>query len=72
MRIVGLQPGKGLFIPSADSVAAIYGALVLQILAIVFCGVGMLLSAIWAAWLAGLMKPREAAELVILFLDGLV
>ncbi len=36
------------------------GRMALQIVGIVFCVVGMLLSLIWAAWMAGLLKPGQA------------
>ena len=56
-RIDGLQPGKDYSSHRLILSRPYMARLVLQILAIVFCGVGMLLSVIWAAWLAGLMKP---------------
>jgi hypothetical protein len=57
VRIVGLQPGKDYSSHRLILSRPYMARLVLQILAIVFCGVGMLLSVICAAWLAGLMKP---------------
>jgi hypothetical protein len=56
-RIDGLQPGKDYSSHRLILSRPFMARLVLQILAIVFCGVGMLLSLICAAWLAGLMKP---------------
>ncbi len=57
VRIAGLQPGKDYSSHRLMLSRPYMGRMVLQILAIVFCSVGMLLSLIWAAWLAGLMKP---------------
>jgi hypothetical protein len=58
VRIARLQPGKDYsnhrLILSRPYVAR----MVRQILAIVFCGVGMLLSVIWAASLAGLLTQH--------------
>ena len=57
VRIVGLQPGKDYSSNRLMLSRPYMGRMVMQILAIVFCGVGMLLSVICAAWLAGWMKP---------------
>lgn len=56
VNIAGLQPGKDYSSHRLLLSRPYMGRMVLQILAIVFCGLGMLLSVIWAAWLAGLMK----------------
>jgi hypothetical protein len=58
VRIVGLQPGKDYSSHRLILSRPYMARLVLQILAIVFCGVGMLLSALWAAWLAGLLTQH--------------
>ena len=57
VRIEGLQPGRDYSSHRLILSRPYIGRMVLQILAIVFCGVGMLLSVIWAAWLAGLLQP---------------
>jgi hypothetical protein len=57
VRIDGLQPGKDYSSHRLILSWPYMARLVLQILAIVFCGVGMLLDAILAVWLAGLLKP---------------
>jgi hypothetical protein len=59
VRIFGLQPGKDYSSHRLILSRPYMARLVRQILAIVFCGVGMLLTAIWAAWLGGLLKPQS-------------
>jgi hypothetical protein len=58
VRVEGLQPGKDYSSYRLILSRPYMGRMVLQIVAIVVCGVGMLLSLIWALWLAGLLKPR--------------
>jgi hypothetical protein len=57
VRIVGLQAGNDYSSHRLMLSRPYMGRMVMQILAIVFCGVGMLLSVIYAAWLAGWLKP---------------
>jgi hypothetical protein len=56
-RIEGLQPGKDYSRYRLLLSRPYLGRMARQIVALVLCGVGMLLSLIWAAWLAGLMQP---------------
>lgn len=56
VSIAGLLPGKDYSSHRLLLSRPYMGRMVLQILAIVLCGVGMLLSVIWAAWLTGLMN----------------
>jgi hypothetical protein len=56
-RIDGLLPGKDYSRYQLILSRPYIGRMTLQIIAIVFCGVGMLLSILWAAWLEGLLKP---------------
>ena len=58
VRVEGLQPGKDYSSYRLILSRPYMGRMVLQIVALVVCGVGMLLSLIWALWLAGLLKPR--------------
>jgi hypothetical protein len=58
-RIVGLQPGKDYSNYRLIVSRPYMGRIVLQVLGIVFCGVGMLLSVIWAAWRAGWLKAAQ-------------
>ncbi len=56
LRIQGLQSGVD-YSRSALILSRPYiGRMVRQILGIVLCGLGMLLSAIWGAWMAGWLK----------------
>ena len=55
VTIIGMQAGKDYSSHRLILSRPYMARLVMQILAIVFCGVGMLLCAIWAAWLAGLL-----------------
>lgn len=56
--ISGLAPGKDYSNCRLIFSRPYLGRMTLQIIGIVFCGVGMLGCMIWAAWLAGLMKQR--------------
>jgi hypothetical protein len=58
VRISGLAPEKDYSDCQLIFSRAYLGRMTLQIIGIVFCGVGMLGCVIWAAWLAGLMKQR--------------
>lgn len=58
MRIVGLREGSDYSRYRVILSRPYMGRMALQIIGIVFCGVGMLLSVIGAAWLAGLMTQR--------------
>ena len=55
VTIIGMQAGKDYSSHRLILSRPYMARLIVQILAIVFCGVGMLLCAIWAAWLAGLL-----------------
>jgi hypothetical protein len=57
-RLSGLAPGKDYSNCQLIFSRPYLVRMTLQIIGIVFCGVGMLGCAIWAAWLAGLMKQR--------------
>lgn len=55
-RVLGLRPGVDYSNFRLILSRPYLGRMALQIIGIVFCGVGMLGSLIWACWLAGLMK----------------
>jgi hypothetical protein len=59
VRIAGLQAGKDYSDHRLILSRPYMGRMALQIIGIVLCGVGMLLSVIWAAWRAGLLKPAQ-------------
>ena len=59
-RIAGMQPGKDYSDYRLILSRPYMGRIVLQVLAIVFCGIGMLLSIIFAAWRAGWLKPGRS------------
>ena len=64
-RIHGLQAGRDYSGYRLMISRPYIGRLTLQIIVLVLCGVGMLGSLIWAAWLAGLMQhgsPAQALE----------
>ena len=61
VRVSGLRDGKDYSDYRLMLSRPYLGRMVFQIIGIVICGVGMLLSVIWAAWLAGLLKPGETA-----------
>jgi hypothetical protein len=56
LRIAGLQPGADYSRYQLILSRPYMGRMAMQIIGIVLCGVGMLGSVIWSAWLAGLMK----------------
>jgi hypothetical protein len=58
VRVSGLRPGQDYSSYKLIVSRPYMGRMVLQIIGIVLCGVGMLGSVIWSAWLAGLMQPR--------------
>jgi hypothetical protein len=58
-RIAGLQPGNDYSDYRLILSRPYMGRMVRQIIGIVLCGVGMLLTVIGAAWKAGLMKPPQ-------------
>jgi hypothetical protein len=55
-RISGLQAGKDYSRYRLQISRPYLSRLILQIIILVFCGVGMLLDVIWVAWMAGWMK----------------
>ena len=57
-KISGLTPGKDYSNCQIVFSRPYLGRMVVQIIGIVFCGVGMLGCLIWAAWLCGLMKQQ--------------
>ena len=57
VRIAGMQPGTDYSSHRLIVSRPYMARMVRQILAIVFCAVGMLLSLLWALWQAGLLKP---------------
>ena len=59
IRILGLRSGQDYSRYRLILSRPYMGRMALQIIGIVLCGVGMLLSLIWAAWLAGLIKPAH-------------
>ncbi len=58
-RITGLQPGKDYSQYRLMFSRPYIARMALQIIGIVISAVGMLLSILWAAWLAGLLKPQS-------------
>jgi hypothetical protein len=56
VRIAGLQPGADYSCYQLILSRPYMGRMAMQIVGIVLCGIGMLGSLIWSAWLAGLMK----------------
>jgi len=58
-RISGLQAGNDYSRYRLLISRPYIGRLTLQIIALVLCGVAMMLDLVWAAWLAGLMKPAD-------------
>ena len=56
VKITGLQPGGDYSRYRLIFSRPFMGRMALQVIGIVLCGVGMLGSVIWSAWLAGLMK----------------
>jgi hypothetical protein len=59
VRMWGLQPGADYSRYRLILSRPYMGRMALQIVGIVVCGTGMLLSVIWAAWMAGLLKPAQ-------------
>lgn len=59
VQIAGLQPGRDYAEWRLVLSRPYMGRMALQIIGIALCGVGMLLSAIWAAWLAGWIRPAQ-------------
>jgi len=59
MHVSGLEPGKDYSSYRLILSRPYMGRMALQIIAIVICGVGMLLSVIWACWLLGLMQQPK-------------
>jgi hypothetical protein len=58
-RITGMQPGKDYSDYRLIVSRPYMGRIVLQVLGIVLCGIGLLLSLIWAAWRAGWLKAAQ-------------
>lgn len=63
VRIAGLQAGKDYSNDRLEFSRPYLGRMALQIIEIVLCGVGMLLSLLWGLWLAGLLKSGTASAL---------
>jgi hypothetical protein len=59
VRMAGLQGGKDYSGYRLILSRPYMGRMAIQIIGIVLCGVGMLLSVIWAAWMAGLLTPAQ-------------
>jgi len=59
VRIAGLEPGRDYSRYRLLLSRPYLGRMAAQIVGIALCGVGMLLCVIWAAWLAGLLKPAN-------------
>lgn len=60
VRIAGLQTGADYARYGLIFSKPYMARLALQIIGIGLCAVGMLLTMIWAAWRAGLLKPGQA------------
>jgi hypothetical protein len=60
VRIAGLQIGKNYSDYRLILSRPYMGRIAIQVIGIVLCGVGMLLSLIWAAWVAGWLKSGTA------------
>lgn len=58
-RIAGLQPDRDYSDHRLILSRPYMGRIAMQVVGIVVCGVGMLLSLVWAAWLAGLLKTAQ-------------
>jgi hypothetical protein len=57
IHVSGMQAGKDYSNYRLVLSRPYAGRMVFQIIGIVFCGVGMLLSIIWSCWMLGLVKP---------------
>lgn len=61
VRIAGLQMGQDYSNYRLEFSRPYLGRMALQIVGIVLCGVGMLLSLLWGLWLAGLLKSGSGS-----------
>jgi hypothetical protein len=59
VNITGFEPGKDYSNYQLILSKPYIGRMAVQIVGIVFCGLGMLLCVIWSCWLLGLMKPVD-------------
>lgn len=63
VRANGLNPGQDYSNYHILLSRPYIGRMALQIIGIVFCGVGMLLTLLWACWQLGLMKPNQSSTI---------